>query len=182
MRWLVGRPLRGPCPRARSWVPPPPGLPQGLQCDIWWAESNLQASMHPDHVVRGWVLKMAQGLGRGSREDSVTQTLLCPRATLQVLHQACEAALGSGLVPGGSALAWASHYQDRLSSDQSCLNEWMAMADLESLRPPSIEPGRSVQGVGVGGCAMAERGRGPWTDGLGSQDLGTGADGGGDPG
>ncbi|XP_031304456.2 protein phosphatase Slingshot homolog 3 isoform X1 [Camelus dromedarius] len=63
-------------------------------------------------------------------------------ATLQVLHQACEAALGSGLVPGGSALTWASYYQDRLSSDQSCLNEWMAMADLESLRPPSAEPGR----------------------------------------
>ncbi|XP_059959729.1 protein phosphatase Slingshot homolog 3 isoform X1 [Mesoplodon densirostris] len=63
-------------------------------------------------------------------------------ATLQVLHQACEAALGSGLVPGGSALAWASHYQDRLSSGQSCLNEWTAMADLESPRPPSIEPGR----------------------------------------
>ncbi|XP_046927254.1 protein phosphatase Slingshot homolog 3 isoform X3 [Lynx rufus] len=63
-------------------------------------------------------------------------------ATLQVLHQACEAALGSGLVPGGSALTWAGYYQDRLSSDQSCLNEWMAMADLESLRPPSAEPGR----------------------------------------
>uniref|UniRef100_A0A2I3HTM0 Slingshot protein phosphatase 3 n=1 Tax=Nomascus leucogenys TaxID=61853 RepID=A0A2I3HTM0_NOMLE len=51
-------------------------------------------------------------------------------ATLQVLHQACEAALGSGLVPGGSALTWASHYQERLNSDQSCLNEWTAMADL----------------------------------------------------
>ncbi|XP_006860920.1 PREDICTED: protein phosphatase Slingshot homolog 3 [Chrysochloris asiatica] len=63
-------------------------------------------------------------------------------ATLQVLHQACEAALGSGLVPGGSALTWAAHYQERVSSDQSCLNEWMAMADLESLRPPSMEPGR----------------------------------------
>ncbi|XP_035578557.1 protein phosphatase Slingshot homolog 3 isoform X3 [Zalophus californianus] len=63
-------------------------------------------------------------------------------ATLQVLHQACEVALGSGLVPGGSALTWAGHYQERLSSDQSCLNEWMAMADLESLRPPSAEPGR----------------------------------------
>uniref|UniRef100_G1PJS4 protein-serine/threonine phosphatase n=1 Tax=Myotis lucifugus TaxID=59463 RepID=G1PJS4_MYOLU len=66
-------------------------------------------------------------------------------ATLQVLHQACEAALGSGLVPGGSALTWAGHYQDRLSSDQSCLNEWMAMADLESLRPPSAEPGRPLE-------------------------------------
>ncbi|XP_004598304.2 protein phosphatase Slingshot homolog 3 [Ochotona princeps] len=63
-------------------------------------------------------------------------------ATLQVLHQACEAALGGGLVPGGSALAWATHYQERLNSDQNSINEWMAMADLESLRPPSAEPGR----------------------------------------
>ncbi|XP_033060980.1 protein phosphatase Slingshot homolog 3 isoform X1 [Trachypithecus francoisi] len=66
-------------------------------------------------------------------------------ATLQVLHQACEAALGSSLVPGGSALTWASHYQERLNSDQSCLNEWTAMADLESLRPPSAEPGRPLE-------------------------------------
>lgn len=86
------------------------------------------------------------GLGKGSREGRVAQSLFCSRATLQVLHQACEAALGSGLVPGGSALTWASHYEDRLSSDQSCINEWMAMADLESLRRPSSEAGRSVPG------------------------------------
>lgn len=99
----------------------------------------------------------------------MTQPSLCPRATLQVLHQACEVALGSGLVPGGSALTWAGHYQDRLSSDQSCLNEWTAMADLESLRPPSAEPGRSVHGGEEerGGC-HGRRGRGPWTDRLGS--------------
>ncbi|XP_037696744.1 protein phosphatase Slingshot homolog 3 isoform X2 [Choloepus didactylus] len=66
-------------------------------------------------------------------------------ATLQVLHQACEAALGSGLVPGGSALTWAGHYQERVSSDQSCLNEWTAMADLESMRPPAAEPSRSSE-------------------------------------
>ncbi|XP_062950054.1 protein phosphatase Slingshot homolog 3 isoform X2 [Cynocephalus volans] len=66
-------------------------------------------------------------------------------ATLQVLHQACEAALSSGLVPGGSALTWAGYYQERLNSDQSCLNEWMAMADLESLRPSSAEPGQSSE-------------------------------------
>ncbi|XP_036620682.1 protein phosphatase Slingshot homolog 3 [Trichosurus vulpecula] len=62
-------------------------------------------------------------------------------ATLQVLHQACEMALGNGLVPGGSALAWTGYYQDRITSDQSCLNEWMAMADLESLRsqPPNAD-------------------------------------------
>lgn len=105
-----------------------------------------------------------------------------PRATLQVLHQACEAALGSGLVPGGSALTWAGHYQERLSSDQSCLNEWMAMADLESLRPPSAEPGRSVQGGEDREGAVAAWGRGPRTDGLGSQALRAGADGAGDPG
>ncbi|XP_008821102.1 protein phosphatase Slingshot homolog 3 isoform X2 [Nannospalax galili] len=63
-------------------------------------------------------------------------------ATLQVLHQACEAALSSGLVPGGNTLAWAAHYQERLNSEQSCLNEWMAMSDLESLRPPGAEPGQ----------------------------------------
>lgn len=113
----------------------------------------------------------------------MAQPLLCSRATLQVLHQACEAALGSGLVPGGSALTWASHYEDGLSSDQSCLNEWMAMADLESLRPPSAEPGRSVRGVEErGGGALVGQGRSPWTNGLGFQALGTGADGAGDPG
>uniref|UniRef100_A0A8C2M2R8 protein-serine/threonine phosphatase n=1 Tax=Cricetulus griseus TaxID=10029 RepID=A0A8C2M2R8_CRIGR len=65
-------------------------------------------------------------------------------ATLQVLHQACEAALGSGLVPGGSALVWATHYMEKVNSDQGCLNEWMAMSDLESLRPPIAEPGQSI--------------------------------------
>uniref|UniRef100_A0A452U833 protein-serine/threonine phosphatase n=1 Tax=Ursus maritimus TaxID=29073 RepID=A0A452U833_URSMA len=78
------------------------------------------------------------------------------RATLQVLHQACEAALGSGLVPGGSALAWAGHYQERLSSDRSCVNEWMAMADLESLRPPSAEPGRPSEQVQMEQAIRAE--------------------------
>lgn len=110
---------------------------------------------------------MAAGSGEGCWEDGVTRPPLCPRATLQVLHQACEAALSSGLVPGGSALAWASHYQDRLSSDQSCLNEWMAMADLESLRPPCVESSRSVWGGGLGGGASVERGRGPALTGLG---------------
>ncbi|XP_072495370.1 protein phosphatase Slingshot homolog 3 isoform X2 [Notamacropus eugenii] len=69
-------------------------------------------------------------------------------ATLQVLHQACEMAVGNGLVPGGSALAWTGYYQDRITSDQSCLNEWMAMADLESLRsqlPSADSSGHSEQ-------------------------------------
>lgn len=98
---------------------------------------------------------MGDGLQAQEREPSKKVRVLacfsCPRATLQVLHQACEAALGSGLVPGGSALVWATHYMEKVNSDQGCLNEWMAMSDLESLRPPIAEPGQSVlEGWGLG--------------------------------
>ncbi|XP_005064124.1 protein phosphatase Slingshot homolog 3 isoform X2 [Mesocricetus auratus] len=77
-------------------------------------------------------------------------------ATLQVLHQACEAALGSSLVPGGSALVWAMHYQEKLNSDQGCLNEWMAMSDLESLRPPIAEPGQASEQEQMEQAILAE--------------------------
>lgn len=77
-------------------------------------------------------------------------------ATLQVLHQACEVALGSGLVPGGNALAWATHYQEKLNSDQGCLNEWMAMSDLESFRPPNAEPGQASEQEQMEQAILAE--------------------------
>ncbi|EGW12390.1 protein phosphatase Slingshot homolog 3 isoform X4 [Cricetulus griseus] len=77
-------------------------------------------------------------------------------ATLQVLHQACEAALGSGLVPGGSALVWATHYMEKVNSDQGCLNEWMAMSDLESLRPPIAEPGQASEQEQMEQAILAE--------------------------
>ncbi|XP_052049446.1 protein phosphatase Slingshot homolog 3 isoform X2 [Apodemus sylvaticus] len=77
-------------------------------------------------------------------------------ATLQVLHQACEVALGSGLVPGGSALAWATYYQEKLNSDQGCLNEWMAMADLESFRSPNAEPGQASEQEQMKQAILAE--------------------------
>ncbi|XP_021059687.1 protein phosphatase Slingshot homolog 3 isoform X2 [Mus pahari] len=77
-------------------------------------------------------------------------------ATLQVLHQACEVALGNGLVPGGSALAWATYYQEKLNSDQGCLNEWMAMSDLESFRPPNAEPGQASEQEKMEQAILAE--------------------------
>ncbi|XP_028626871.1 protein phosphatase Slingshot homolog 3 [Grammomys surdaster] len=77
-------------------------------------------------------------------------------ATLQVLHQACEVALGSSLVPGGSALAWATHYQEKVNSDQGCLNEWMAMSDLESFRPPNAEPGQASEQEQMEQAILAE--------------------------
>ncbi|KAL0629782.1 Protein phosphatase Slingshot-like protein 3 [Plecturocebus cupreus] len=108
-----------------------PSCTLGLVLPLW---SDTQVYLDGD----GGFIVTSGGQSRIFKPISI-QTMW---ATLQVLHQACEAALGSGLVPGGSALTWASHYQERLNSNQSCLNEWMAMADLESLRPPSTEHGR----------------------------------------
>ncbi|NXH63108.1 SSH3 phosphatase, partial [Rhabdornis inornatus] len=61
-------------------------------------------------------------------------------AVLQELHLACEDAARGGHIPGGPALAWARGYTAALGSEQSCLNEWLAMADLESVRPASPTP------------------------------------------
>ncbi|KAM9278092.1 LOW QUALITY PROTEIN: protein phosphatase Slingshot homolog 3 [Morus bassanus] len=61
-------------------------------------------------------------------------------AVLQELHRACEEASRGGHIPGGPALAWARGYEVALTSEQSCVNEWLAMADLESVRPASPSP------------------------------------------
>ncbi|XP_064369482.1 protein phosphatase Slingshot homolog 3 isoform X2 [Dromaius novaehollandiae] len=58
-------------------------------------------------------------------------------AVLQELHRACGEAAHGGHIPGGPALAWARHYAAAVASEQSCINEWQAMADLESVRPGS---------------------------------------------
>ncbi|XP_061856290.1 protein phosphatase Slingshot homolog 3 isoform X3 [Colius striatus] len=58
-------------------------------------------------------------------------------AVLQELHRACEDASRGGHIPGGPALAWAGDYAAAVASEQSCRNEWLAMADLESVRPAS---------------------------------------------
>ncbi|XP_027431303.1 protein phosphatase Slingshot homolog 1 isoform X1 [Zalophus californianus] len=58
-------------------------------------------------------------------------------SALQVLHKACEVARRHNYFPGGVALIWATYYESCISSDQSCINEWNAMQDLESARPDS---------------------------------------------
>lgn len=63
-----------------------------------------------------------------------------PRAVLQELHRACKLAAQGGYIPGGPALAWVQEYAAALDSEQSCLNEWLAMADLESVRPGLLLP------------------------------------------
>ncbi|XP_048709064.2 protein phosphatase Slingshot homolog 3 isoform X2 [Caretta caretta] len=58
-------------------------------------------------------------------------------SVLQVLHKACNEAVHNNHFPGGSALGWAEWYQRAIASEQSCINEWLAMSDLESVRPDS---------------------------------------------
>ncbi|KAM9750289.1 protein phosphatase Slingshot homolog 1 isoform 1-T1 [Dama dama] len=58
-------------------------------------------------------------------------------SALQVLHKACEVARRHNYFPGGVALLWASYYESCIGSEQSCINEWNAMQDLESARPDS---------------------------------------------
>nr|XP_042714069.1 protein phosphatase Slingshot homolog 3 isoform X2 [Chrysemys picta bellii] len=58
-------------------------------------------------------------------------------SVLQVLHKACNEAVQNNHFPGGSALGWAEWYQRTIASEQSCINEWLAMSDLESVRPDS---------------------------------------------
>ncbi|KAK2845792.1 hypothetical protein Q7C36_010646 [Tachysurus vachellii] len=58
-------------------------------------------------------------------------------SALQVLHKACEVSRRYNYFPGGIALTWMGYYESCICSEQSCINEWNAMQDLESLRPDS---------------------------------------------
>uniref|UniRef100_A0A4W3JE90 protein-serine/threonine phosphatase n=1 Tax=Callorhinchus milii TaxID=7868 RepID=A0A4W3JE90_CALMI len=58
-------------------------------------------------------------------------------SALQILHKSCEIARRYNYYPSGIALTWTSYYESCISSDQSCINEWNAMKDLQSTRPDS---------------------------------------------
>nr|XP_006113812.1 protein phosphatase Slingshot homolog 3 [Pelodiscus sinensis] len=68
-------------------------------------------------------------------------------SVLQVLHKACNEAVHNNHFPGGTALSWAEWYQCGIASEQSCINEWLAMSDLESVRPdfPAVFSDRPTQ-------------------------------------
>lgn len=59
------------------------------------------------------------------------------RSALQVLHKVCEVSRRYNYFPGGMALTWMGYYESCITSDQSCINEWNAMKDLETTRPDS---------------------------------------------
>ncbi|XP_016142020.1 protein phosphatase Slingshot homolog 1-like isoform X2 [Sinocyclocheilus grahami] len=58
-------------------------------------------------------------------------------SALQILHKASEVSRRYNYFPGGMALTWMGYYESCISSEQSCINEWNAMLDLETLRPDS---------------------------------------------
>ncbi|XP_067280481.1 protein phosphatase Slingshot homolog 2b [Pseudorasbora parva] len=58
-------------------------------------------------------------------------------SALQSLHKACEVARCHNYFPGSLFLTWVSYYQSRMSSDQSRINEWNAMQDVQSHRADS---------------------------------------------
>ncbi|XP_026103652.1 protein phosphatase Slingshot homolog 1-like [Carassius auratus] len=58
-------------------------------------------------------------------------------SALQVLHKACEVSCRYNYFPGGMALTWVGYYESCISSEQSCIDEWNAVTDLENTRPDS---------------------------------------------
>ncbi|XP_078277917.1 protein phosphatase Slingshot homolog 1 isoform X2 [Rhinoraja longicauda] len=58
-------------------------------------------------------------------------------SALQILHKSCEMARRYNYYPSGMALTWASYYESCINSEQSCINEWNTMQDLQSMRADS---------------------------------------------
>ncbi|KAF8793186.1 Protein phosphatase Slingshot like protein [Argiope bruennichi] len=58
-------------------------------------------------------------------------------SALQTLHKASSKARENNYFKGGGTHHWLEYYEKRIASDRSCLNEWHAMDDIESRRPPS---------------------------------------------
>ncbi|RZB54403.1 protein phosphatase Slingshot, partial [Asbolus verrucosus] len=58
-------------------------------------------------------------------------------SALQTLHKVSSKAREQNYFQGGLTHGWVNYYEERIESDRSCLNEWHAMDNLESKRPPS---------------------------------------------
>jgi len=65
------------------------------------------------------------------------------RSALQTLHKVSSKAREHNYFLGGLTHDWVSYYEQRIESDRSCLNEWHAMDNLESRRPPSPDSVRT---------------------------------------
>ncbi|XP_049778831.1 uncharacterized protein LOC126175859 isoform X1 [Schistocerca cancellata] len=64
-------------------------------------------------------------------------------SALQTLHRVSSKAREHNHFLGGLTHDWVAYYEQRVESDRSCLNEWHAMDNLESRRPPSPDSVRT---------------------------------------
>ncbi|CAK9820493.1 Protein phosphatase Slingshot [Anthophora plagiata] len=64
-------------------------------------------------------------------------------SALQTLHKVSSKAREQNYFLGGLSHDWVNYYEQRIESDRSCLNEWHAMDNLESRRPPSPDSVRT---------------------------------------
>ncbi|KAK9728961.1 DEK C terminal domain [Popillia japonica] len=79
------------------------------------------------------------------RRNSVTipSMLETDRSALQTLHKVSSKAREENYYQGGLSHTWVNYYENRIESERSCLNEWHAMDNLESRRPPSPDSVRT---------------------------------------
>ncbi|KAK6625051.1 hypothetical protein RUM43_005342 [Polyplax serrata] len=68
---------------------------------------------------------------------------MTPRSALQTIHKVSSKAREQNYFLGGLTHDWVSYYEQRIESDRSCLNEWHAMDNIESRRPPSPDSVRT---------------------------------------
>lgn len=96
------------------------------------------------HLVELSINTSASLLSFSCHKTSVWLMIFCHtfafcscRSALQVLHKACEVSRRFNYFPGGIALTWMAFYESCITSEQSYINEWNAMTDLETTRPDS---------------------------------------------
>lgn len=65
------------------------------------------------------------------------------RSALQTLHKVSKKAREQNYFSVGLSHDWVSYYEQKIDSERSCLNEWNAMDNLESRRPPSPDSVRN---------------------------------------
>ncbi|XP_061148965.1 protein phosphatase Slingshot homolog 1 [Syngnathus typhle] len=92
-----------------------------------WSDTNIRLDGDGGFSVK------TTGRSHAFKPVSV-QAMWC---ALRVVHKACEVSRRSGYLPGGPSLAWTAFYESRMSSEESRVDEWNAMMDLESTRPDS---------------------------------------------
>lgn len=118
--------------------------------------STPPSSPTPSHSTVGLVLRVLADTAITLDGDGGFSVSVCGRqhifkpvsvqamwSALQTLHKVSSKAREHNFFLGGMTHDWVEYYENRIESDRSCLNEWHAMDNIESRRPPSPDSVRS---------------------------------------